>query len=304
MIHIPDLHRTLAVILLSSVLTVAQASENGSINWPLGVNTVLPALLPPPGDTSLYSYTVYYSADEYRGNNGSNAGFDFKLGNFAQALRVVHTWDRETDSGLRVSSGVILSGGRLSLDMVGTSDTDSGLNQLYVTPLYLTWSPTPELHLLTGFSAFIPVGNYDRNDMANLSNNYYSYVQEFGATWMPTRQWEFSVSPTMSFNVKNEDTSYRSGNVFHVDYNIGYWLRSMPNLQLGLAGYVTQQLSDDELYGQDVPGGNRLRKVAIGPQLFYAFNQSSGIVFKWLHETSVKNGPKGHALWMQFALPI
>ncbi|MBS7661062.1 transporter [Pseudomonas lalucatii] len=300
------LHRLSLAVLCSFAPLLALASENGATNWPLGVNTVIPGLLPPPGATELYGYTVYYSADTLKGNDGESVPIDFDLEVFAQAFRVVHTWDIQTDAGVKFSSGAILSGGRNSLKIAdfGIDEHKTGFNQLYLTPLYLTWSPTPELHLLTGFSAFIPLGDYDRNDPINTTSNYASYVQEFGLTWFPTPQWEFSVSPTLSFNAENSDTDYQSGNLFNVDYNIGYRFPAAPQWQVGLAGHYTKQFSDDQLDGHDIPGGNRLSKFAIGPQVFYSFDQATGVAFKWLHETSVKNGPKGHSLWFQFAIPL
>jgi hypothetical protein len=296
--------RIFFALLVLGQTSVCVASENGGTNWPLGVNTVIPAILPPQGATEFYSYTAYYSADSYRGNNGKSSLPDFKLDIFVQALRMVHTWDVETDSGVGFSSGAILSGNRNSFEVAGAKDHKSGLNQLYFTPLYLTWSPTPELHLLTGFSAFIPLGNYDRKDLINTTSNYASYVQEFGLTWLPTPAWEFSVSPTVSFNQKNDDTDYKSGNIFDVDFNAGYRLPMNPKWQVGLAGHYTKQFTDDQFDGHDVPSGNRLSKFAIGPQAVYYFNPATAIVFKWLAETSVKNGPKGNSLWFEFAVPL
>ncbi|WP_090733090.1 SphA family protein [Azotobacter beijerinckii] len=279
------------------------ASEGGGSSWPLGVSTVLPAILPPLGGTQLYNYTVWYSADSYRNNRGDSSIPKFKANSYMEATRVVHTWGR-TESGVNLSSGVIVSGGHVDVKMLGQRDQKTGLNSLFVTPLYLTWQPAPNVNLLTGFSAFIPIGDYNRKDSANTTRNYLTYTQEFALTWFINPSWEISLDPTVSFNARNHDTDYRSGNLFNVDYNFSYRFSSMPDLQLGVVGYYTQQFSNDELEGHDVAGGNRLRKFAIGPQLFYKFGEATGIAFKWMHETSVKNGPKGDALWFQFALPL
>ncbi|ANI53795.1 hypothetical protein PDR5_20650 [Pseudomonas sp. DR 5-09] len=42
----------------------------------------------------------------------------------------------------------------------------------------------------------------------------------------------------------------------------------------------------------------------MGPQLFYSFNQNTGVVLKWLHETNVKNGPQGDSVWLEAAFPL
>lgn len=297
-----DVVGALGGVLLFS--TACMATENGDTTWPLGVQTVVPAILPPPGSTMLYSYTAYYGADSYKNNRGDSTIPGFKLENFIQAIRVVHTWDVKLDSGITLSSGVIGSANKVNVEAFGGSDTDSGFRQLYITPLYLGYSPVPNLHLLTGFSAFVPLGSYDGDHLANSASANASYTQEFDLTWFPSPNWEISVAPTFTINAKNDDTDYRSGNVVNVDYLLGYRLPNHPKIQLGLAGYYTQQVTDDSSDHSDIENGNRLRKIAIGPQVFYSFDQASGVVLKWMHETAVKNGPKGDSLWVEFAFPL
>lgn len=280
------------------------ATENGDTTWPLGVQTVVPAILPPPGGTELYSYTAYYGADTYNDNRGDSSISGFKLENFIQAIRVVHTWDMKFDSGVTLSSGVIGSANRAKIKAFGDEATDSGFRQLYITPLYVGYSPSSHLHLLTGFSAFVPLGNYDGDKLANSASANASYTQEFDLTWFPSQNWEVSIAPTFTINAKNENTDYRSGNVINVDYLLGYRLPTHPKIQLGVVGYYTQQVTDDHSDRRELGDGNRLRKVAVGPQVFYSFDQSSGVVLKWMHEASVKNGPKGDSLWVEFAFPL
>lgn len=289
---------------MSAHLPRAMAAENGATNWPLGVNTILPALLPPPGGTQFYSYTVRYSANTFVDGKGRSAIPGFRLTQYAQALRFVHTWDYQTEGGVRFSSGAIPSADHTRLRIGGTRDEATGFNQIYLTPLYLTYSPSPALHLLAGFSGFVPLGDVDKNSLANTTNNYRSYVQEFGLTWFMSPAWEISLSPTLSFNERNRTTRYRSGNVLNTDFSIGYRPASMPQLQVSLAGYHTYQFSDDSAEGGPIAGGNRLRKLGLGPQVFYAFDKASGIVVKALREVDVENGPKGNSLWLQFTMPL
>ncbi|EPN6727327.1 transporter [Pseudomonas sp. GD03817] len=286
------------------VSSLCYGTESGDTVWPLGVQTVLPAILPPPGETSLYSYTAYYKADSFKDNSGKSSVPGFSLENFVQAIRVVHTWDVKFDSGVTLSSGIIGSANKIKVEAFGNSDTDSGFRQLYLTPLYVGYSPSENLHLLTGFSAFVPLGNYDGNKLANSPPGYASYTQEFDLTWFPHPNWEVSIAPTFTINAKNDDTDYRSGNVFNVDYLLGYRLQSNPKVQLGLVGYYTKQVTDDRYDHGDLDDGNRLSKFAVGPQIFYAFDQKSGVVLKWMRETAVKNGPKGDSLWLEFAFPL
>ncbi|MGV8864680.1 MAG: SphA family protein [Pseudomonas sp.] len=279
------------------------ATENGNTNWPLGVQTVVPAILPAPGSTQFYSYSVFYNANSYRDNAGHSSLPGFKLDTFVQAVRVVHTWDYQPDNGIKLSSGIIGTADTLEVQAYGQKDRKTGMKQVYLSPLYLTYSPSDTLHLLTGFNVFLPVGGYDKKDLANTSSNYATYTQEFALTWFPSPSWEVSIEPTVSINQRNKDTDYRSGDVFDVDYLLGYRIPALPQLQVGLVGYYTHQFTNDTLNGADLPDA-RLEKLAYGPQLFYAFNKSSGVVVKWMHESVVKNGPKGDGLWFEATFPL
>ncbi|MBL3827235.1 MULTISPECIES: transporter, partial [unclassified Marinobacter] len=138
--------RLLTAALCSGAAATVQAVENGATNWPNGVNTVLPAMMPAPGETQFYGYTVFYSADEFKDTNGDTLPGKFELDVFAQAFRLNHTWDHQTDSGITFTSGAILSGGRNSLDVGVADDSETGLNQIYLTPLYVNWSAYEALH--------------------------------------------------------------------------------------------------------------------------------------------------------------
>ncbi|MEX2475801.1 transporter [Marinobacter sp.] len=297
--------RTLALVTAcTGMVATAHAVENGVTNWPNGVNTVLPAMMPAPGETQFYGYTVFYSADKFKDTNGNTTPGKFELDVFAQAFRLNRTWDYLAGEGITFTSGAILSGGRNSLDVGVADDSETGLNQIYVTPLYVNWSASETLHFSTGFSGFIPLGDYDRNNLINTTSNTSSYMQEFNMTWFPSQQWELSLSPTFTFNFENDDTNYESGDVFNVDYFAGYRPASAPQWQFGLAGHYTKQFSDDKQNGQTVGDGNRLQKIGVGPQVFYGLGPRTAVVFKYLHETEVENGSQGHSFWFQFAMPI
>lgn len=223
---------------------------------------------------------------------------------FAQALRLAHSWDYQTSSGISLTSEAIVSGGRNSLDIGVLDDSKTGLNQIYLTPIAINWAVSQSLHLSAAFAAFIPLGDFDRNALVNTTSNTASYVQEFSMTWFASSEWELSLSPTFTFNFKNDDTDYESGNVFNLDYFSGYRPASAPQWQIGLAGYYTKQFSDDKFRGESVGNGNRLQKFAIGPQVFYGLGPKTAFILKYLRETEVENSSQGQSIWFQFAMPL
>src|SRR5262249_55635891 len=70
----------------------ANGTENGLISYPVGVNTVLNGVLPPPGATQFYNYTLYYNANKFAGSSGDSLIPAFHLNTFADAPRPIHPW--------------------------------------------------------------------------------------------------------------------------------------------------------------------------------------------------------------------
>jgi hypothetical protein len=71
---------------------------------------------------------------------------------------------------------------------------------------------------------------------------------------------------------------------------------------LGLGGYMTRQLNDDDAPG--LASGNRSRVNALGPALSY-LNPASGWPALWLHayrEFGARNRAQGHQVALRAAL--
>jgi hypothetical protein len=287
----------------------AQAVENGNPQWPIGVQTIIPAILPAAGETAYFNYTLYYHADSFKGENGNDLIPGFEANVLAEAPRVVHTWEAKLGP-LNMSTGVILVGNFVKVEAdpvpgVHLEDSTTGLNFLYLTPLYLTYN-TPTLHLLYGPSAIIPVGPFSEHDLANPTNNYYSFHQEFAFTYFPKKTLEISAEAGLTFNAENPATNYLSGATFDIDWGVNWApIASMPNLFFGIQGFYVTQFTDDEVNDVTVrPGGFRLEKIALGPQLIYYFSPKAGICAKYQREFNTENGPEGDRYWVQFVFPI
>jgi hypothetical protein len=281
----------------------ANAEESGQTNWPMGVQTVGDAILPPPGATEFYSYTQNYDAYSFTNSQGKNAVPGFRLTVLASAQRVIHTWDRSVGN-FNFSSGAILAENYLSLRADGASGSTVGLNYVYINPLFVTYNLS-KLHFMFAPSVFIPVGSYSRNNFINPAFNYYTFTQEMAINYNPTPRLEITAEPTFSVNFTDPATGYRSGANFIGEGGINYAaIPSRPNLFFGMTGYFTDQFTNDTQHGVVVGDGNKLEKLAIGPQVIYYFTPATAIVFKWQHEVLVHNGPKGDRFWLEFAVPL
>jgi len=291
---------TLISSLIASV-SVAEATENGLTLWPQGVQTVASAILPPPGGIEYYQYNLYYSASSFKNNKGQslspNIGVDF----FGHADRLEYTWPT-TYGNWNFSSQAIMTIGAPTVQLDSHKQTNVGVTYLYFTPIQFTYN-TPNFHLLIGEAAYIPVSSYDPTRFANASLNYYGFNQEIAVTWFPTPRWEVSAQANFTINGRNPATNYLSGAVFALDYGINYKpFENISNFQVGLAGFVTEQLSSDELAGLKI--GNHIQAIGVGPQFIYYMTPAAAIVLKWQHAVFARNTTNGDRVWLEFAFPL
>lgn len=288
----------------SLLLAAAQslASENGTGNYGVGVQTVAAGLLPPPGMTLFNGYVVNYTADSFRDDKGDSLVPDFKADLHVQALRVVHTWG--TYQGFTFTSSLIFESIYAEIEAAGQKDSDFGPTLVDIEPVHVGIQ-LGDWYLQTGTYFWIPVGSYDRTALANSSFGYATISQSVAATWLPTPQWEATIDGNVSFNFENDDTDYESGDLYGLTYSTSYRpFPSNPKWQFGINGFYVKQFNDDEIDGTPVPTGFRLRKFAVGPQVVWWHSPAVAVVFKWQHETAVRNAPQGDSFWLQAAFPI
>jgi hypothetical protein len=291
----------MAALVVSMAGPFAGASENGAAHYPTGTNTVEPALMPAPGDSLWLNYLTYYTADRFNNSSGVSSVPGYHVDAEAEAARLLHTWT--SLDGVAWTSGLIVIASNANLDVPHRAGSGGGLGDLVIQPVLLTGA-FGNLHMLGGFDVSLPTGNYSKNKLVNPGLNYTTFAPQLALTWLPTREFEFSLFSVAGFNSKNHETQYISGDYLDIDYAIGY--RPVPALhalQLSVVGYWFDQFTDDSLNGRQFLDGHRSKAFAVGPQIRYQFVKG-GIAFKWLHETSAENRPEGNRFQLQFAVPF
>jgi hypothetical protein len=99
-------------------------------------------------------------------------------------------------------------------------------------------------------------------------------------------------------NTENDDTKYRSGQEFHVDYTVGYHIGK--EWAVGIGGYYYYQTTEDEDHGSKVGSdGFEGRVFAVGPQVQYNYRNMS-FTAKWQPEFEARNKPEGNKFWLNF----
>lgn len=300
-------YKKISLGLLASLLFTqhAYATEGGQNAAPVGVNTVLPGILPAPGHSVYLDYFQFYNADTNANGTGKNSVPDFSAKTIINASRFLYTWKPGFD-GFHITSGFILP---IVLQASVSTETrkgrNGGLADITLQPLAVSYVAL-QRHLFTwaGVDIFVPTGQYSKTNMVNIGRNYFTFSPDFNLTYLASSRLQLSFHAQIEFHTTNQVTDYHSGDLGFASSAVDYVMfPNIPRLHFGLQGYALKQFTDDTQYGEVFKNGYRGQAFAVGPQIRWDWSHG-GIALKWQHEFLVRNRTKGDRIWVQFALPM
>lgn len=268
------------------------ATEGGGGAYPNGAEDFMAGAVPPPG-TYFLDYLTYYKADKFKDGSGNSSPFNLKA--TVNVFRLLHVTNYKILGGFW-GMHIFVPIANVDVTVPGRSQSKTGLGDIIVDPFILSWH-WKNFHLVTGLDIYIPTGEYDKNNLANLGRNYWTFEPLVGFTFLSDSGFEVSSKFMYDFNTKNDDTEYKSGQEFHFDYTIA---QKFGNFSVGLGGYYYKQMTNDKLNGVKVdPDGFKGQVFAFGPQVKYDYKNMS-FILKYQTETSVENRPEGDKFWFKF----
>lgn len=283
----------LTVVFMSIAPFTAFATEGGGGAYGNGAEDSMSGNVPGPGFWFI-NYMNYYHSDEFKDNNGDTLlGKDqFEVTTLANIFRFAYT------SNVQILGGNL--GGYLLVPLVyadvktpAGSDTNEGLGDMTISP-FISWH-TKNFHWAVAFDVTMPTGDYDKNEVANLGRNYFTFEPLVAFTYLADNGFEFTGKLMYDINTENNDTNYKSGQELHADYFAGYHAGPWT---FGLNGYLYKQVTDDELNGNKVKD-NRGQIMAAGPMVSYFFKGQS-IVLKYQKEFEAENKSEGEKVWLKY----
>lgn len=199
------------------------------------------------------------------------------------------------DATLSAANGASVSGGE--------SDSNTGVSDLYPMAS-LKWNRG--VHNFMAYTmAGIPVGEYDKNRLANLGTNHAALDAGGGYTYFNEKSGnEFSAALGFTYNFENPDTDYRNGASAHLDWAASRFFA--PTFHAGLVGYFYRQLTGDSGAGA-ILGDFKSKVSAIGPQAGWFFKvgaQKWYANLKGYYEFDAENRPQGWNVWLALAIPL
>ena len=150
----------------------------------------------------------------------------------------------------------------------------------------------------------IPIGAYDPNRLANLGIGHQALDAGGAYTYFnPQTGSEFSATLGFTYNFENTHTQYQNGIDMHLDWGTSKFVTKQ--LQLGVVGYLFQQLTCDSGAGDRV-GCFQSRVAGIGPQIGYVVPLSDHYQgyfnLKGYKEFAEEHRAAGWNVWLTFAI--
>ncbi|MCJ2178382.1 transporter [Novosphingobium sp. 2580] len=305
----------MAVLLALGASGHAHATEGAASLYLLGSGGPAAAVMPPVEgvyfDKVIYVYDGDAKAErEFPLNGNIVAGLDATIVADFTTLLFVPSTDF-LGGTLAVGVTAPLGAPMLDVDAVLTGPGGAALTARRRDTALTTGDPVglvmlgwhgEKVHLELSSMINVPVGNYREGQLANLSLHRWAVDGSAAVSWHdPASGWDLSAKAGYTFNGKNDDTGYDSGDEVHVEAAVEKAFS--PRFSLGVQGYYARQISNDN----GVLGPFRGETVAVG--VTAATNVvMAGVpatfrtrVFRELETT---NRLKGMSFWLDFSVPI
>ena len=320
-----------------SPLDTAQAAEGGSGVYAPGFVGPQAGLMPEPG--TYFSYNLYYyNGDSTTDVSVSGevpvpgtglslpaqliGSIDAEVESYAHLFTLTHVFEQTVlggnvglavmlpyvDADLDLSGSGVLTltgpGGQYSLDIPlsgEASESGNGVGDMTVTGL-LGWH-NGRLHYMAMLNVYAPTGKYDEEQAVNMGKNHWA-IEPMGAlTYLNEKiGLELSGAAGITFNMKNPDTEYTSGDELHLD--LAAIQHFSEKLYLGLVGYAYNQLTGDRGSGasEDYKGRVYAWGGVIGTSVPLGEKHKLFINGRYYDEFQAKNRLEGNACYLTGAV--
>lgn len=302
-----------ALMCLAGTPQQANSAESGVGFYLLGSKGPFAAVLPGPG--------VYFQNDVYFYSGSAGASRDLPVGG-----RIIGNVDAtayiDLATGLWVVPTSVL-GGSLALQATvpwGGQSVDASLDAGGILgasvsdTVFMIGDPVVgaslgwhngNWHWTTGFLVNVPVGDYQKGEIANVAFNRWGLDINGGVTWFdPKSGWEVSGVAGFTFNGENPATNYTTGTEFHFE---GALTKTFsPQFSAGLVGYYYDQITADSGSGARL-GDFEGRVAALGGTAGYNFQLGQTPVstrVKVYREFAAENRLEGTSAYLTLTIPL
>jgi len=206
-------------------------------------------------------YNVFFSSDQYYDRNGDKTeNLDLDLSGYLNALALVYVSPEISFLGNARYIGILSpnyattnysAGINIIEDTVPSiNGSVSGVGDLGIAPLYLTWSlGEDKFDVTTGYMFMIPTGRYETGADDNIGLGYWNHIlQVFTYYYLMQKATALYFGNTFEFHSKVKDVDVRPGSRYTIEYGVSQYLSE--RFEITIQGGNTWQVSEDS--GDDV----------------------------------------------------
>jgi hypothetical protein len=300
---------------------LAYAGEGYGNHYPGGQEDFAIRLQRPAG-LLITNYFELYNSGTLRDNAGRKVTMpglgdaDFKLNVVSNSTRFIRLTPYKVLGGNVSFCAIIpfvnvhtsLAAGPVDMG----SQSKTGLGDIEVGA-GLTWFPSKTFYHGVNFDIIAPTGAYDKDDMANIGRNYWSFNPFYTFSYLGDKDslipgLEVSAKVMYWINTINSATSYTSGQEFSTDYLVG---QHFGNWRVGANGHFLYQTTDDKQYGTaavdpftGIKTGVRGKFLSAGPIVSYRFPSGGFLSVKYQSDVIEKNRTEGEKFWFNLTWPF
>ena len=287
----------------------ADAREPGAGNaYPAGTSLGLPVGSNPPPGLWLENMLGYYSATATSGPNLPTNRTHVDV--IADAPRFLWTMPGSflgaSEMAFVVLPVVDLSLSNLPPPNPSGSFSRTAIGNPGIAPINLAWNIAPATFAMLALGASVPIGQYGKNSVVNIGNNFWTIQPEAALSYMGDG-WDLTAHLVYNINTKNNTTNYRSGDQLFLDLTatktIGRW-------EVGPVGYYDKQLTADRndggFYGPAgaMPTFGHPEQFAIGALLGYDFGPVKMQGYLTHEVIANESAVSGTRVWSRLFLPL
>lgn len=194
---------------------------------------------------------------------------------------------------------------------------ETGIGDLEMSPVF-HWEIGDNQALNFAPTIVLPTGKYDVKQRVNPGyGKFYTFRPSVQYSYIGDG-WDFGARTVLSFNTRNKDNGYYSGNMFNVDWQLMAFVSD--DVRVGMQGYFVRQLSKDTqdlskfsdrsaaeiaALKKEIINGNRSSVTAVGPAVGWVVNGGEALVEgKFLQEFGARNRTEGSAFWLSISKPL
>ncbi|MFP4028868.1 MAG: transporter [Candidatus Brocadiia bacterium] len=263
----------------------------------LGAEGLYAGALPAPGWHAI-NYVEYYQTHKLKGRKGREVDMppDYEASVWAECLRAVYVADTKFLGATPAWHAIVpVVNRRDSTDII--RDNESGLGDIYVSPLILGWH-NPPWHYVLGLDVIMPTGEYYPDDFVTIGHNHWTFEPAFAFSYIGKNGFTGSAKIMYDYHTEDNDIDYEEGQQIHIDYHAGYSFGENRAWTAGLTGYYLRSLEEDTFNSNSVDSSEE-EVLAVGPSIAYKWEDYL-FELKIQQEIRAKNRPKGTAAWLKF----